>query len=156
MARRISHYVETSRLHDVETSRRASLPRSVLVDFIDTLVADPAAPAREASTAEEILRFMDILEDAKDLELSVAPPLSDYIGSGVGASFGVAGLCLALTPPVAGVVATLSVVVAGAAGLFSVWQSVPLLRKDDACMQRLGAIERAQEHLQEKARQLPL
>ena len=47
----------------------------------------------------------------------------------------------------------MSMVVAAAGGLFTVWQSVPLLRKDDACMQRLGAIERAQERLQEKARQ---
>jgi len=45
-------------------------------------------------------------------------------------------------------------VVAAAGGLFTVWQSVLLLRKDDASMQRLGAIERAQEYLQEKARQL--
>jgi len=138
----------------VETSRRTSLPRSDLVDFIDALVADPAAPARTASTAAEILRFTDILEDAKDLELSLAPPLSDYIAIGVGAAFGVAGLCLALTPPVAGEVAMLSIVVAAAGGLFTVWQSVPLLRKDDACIRRLGAIERAQERLQEKARQV--
>jgi hypothetical protein len=138
----------------VETGRRTSLPLSDLVDFIDALVADPAAPARAASTDAEILRFRDILDDAKDLELSLAPPLSDYIGSGVGASLGVAGLCLALTPPLAGLVAILSIVVAAAGGLFTVRQSVPLLRKDDACMQRLGAIERAQERLQEKARQL--
>jgi hypothetical protein len=70
-------------------------------------------------------------------------------------SLGIAGLGLSLTGPVFGsVIATISLVVGAAGALLTLLQSILLLRKDDVSMQRMLAIEHAQEVLADRVRQL--
>lgn len=131
-------------LRPFQRGERMSLPPARLRALVDQLVedatlawrmvgADPAAPAMPMAAAEEIFRWSEILDDAREMELASAPAPVDYILTGAGAVLGVAGIGLALTGPLLGsVVAVISAVVGVAGGLLSFAAGIPLIRRDVA------------------------
>jgi len=137
---------------------RTSLPPQELEILTDTLVIDPQAIWRltgvDPSTSapsfspEELYRWGEILDDARDLELMRASTLGDYVRAGISSSLAVAGLGLAFTGPVIGsVIATAALAIGGVSGAFTFWDSGRLVRKDMRCGARLRAIDRAKRSL---------
>lgn len=113
--------------------RRTSLPPKELRELTDALVENPwtawrligvgpNTPAGPNVTPEEIYRWLDILDDARDLELSTAPSNRQYIETGASGGIAAVGLGLAFAGPL--------------------FDSV-IIQRDTHCDERLRAIMRA-------------
>jgi hypothetical protein len=140
---------ESDRLDERLVPSPAKLKR-----LTDALVRDPQAiwDWIAPNSLEEIHRWLEILDAARELELETAPSLRKYVEAGIASAFAVAGFGLAFAGPVLGpVVATTALVVGGISGVITFWQAGDLIREDFQCAARLSAIERAQESLRRAA-----
>jgi hypothetical protein len=134
---------------------RTSLPPEQLQELTDELVRDPTAifgwlsadprePGNPAPPPEEILGLLDILDDARDLELRLAPPLGLYVRSIGTSTVAVTGLAFAFTGPILGVpVAMVGLGVGVFAGAFAFWDTGRLIQDDVDCGDRLRAVDQA-------------
>lgn len=141
-----------------QPGRRTSLPPGELQLLTNCLIVDPrlvwtllgANPADPGSfdpVPEEIYRTIDILDDARELELTAAPGLGAYIRSAGGAALAVIGLGLGLATPIGSVIAGVSLAVGGISGLLTAWDAGRLIHQDLLVGERLRAIGQAQEAL---------
>ena len=107
-------------------------------------------PSSSSLSDEEISRWLDILDDARDLEIADAPSLGEYLRGLTGSAAALAGLGFAFTGPVFGsVVATTGLIVGGVGGLITFWDTGRLIYKDSECARRLRAIDAAKELLRD-------
>lgn len=141
---------------DIFRGGRTSLPPQRLAEITDALTDLPNAieyfvvlePGENGvftrREAREISRWVDILEDAKSLELMNAPAFWEYVIAVVSVCGAVGGLGMAFSAPLAGqVVASLGLIV-GAIGAASAFAGGgALMRKEMRCHARLRAIEDA-------------
>jgi hypothetical protein len=135
-----------------------------LIALADRLVVDPAGvlrgigldpdnPANCSLSPDEMLRWVDILEDARDLELRAAPSLTELIVNSGGVAVAVIGLGLSFVGPIGSIVWIGALAIGGLGGAASLLGGASVIRRDFECMERLRAIEQAQEILQGAARE---
>jgi hypothetical protein len=135
--------------------QRTSLPPNDLHALTDSLVAnptsillrlgiDPRIAIPQSVAPHLVYRWIDILEDARDLERKQAPTLGQCLRGGGALAVGVLGVGFAFTAPIFGfVVATVGLVVGGASGAFAVYDAADIVRRDLRSGERLRAIDAA-------------
>lgn len=138
-----------------QSGQRTSLPPRDLHALTDGLVVNPASiyprlgidsrqGAVQSVAPEVVYRWIDILEDARDLERERAPSLGQCLRGGGALAVAVLGVGFAFTGPIFGfVVATAGLVVGGASGALAAYDAADIVRRDLRSGERLRAIDHA-------------
>lgn len=134
---------------------RSSLPPLQLRAITDRIAQEPNAVWRLAGVDPRnapfnsadirlIAIWVNILDDADDLERMQAPRLGAYLRFGGSTSVAVASLGIAFMGPIAGgLVAGAALATSGLSGMFAIFDGKALIQKDMRCNARLRAIEEA-------------
>ncbi|UWQ41114.1 hypothetical protein K3718_16515 [Leisingera aquaemixtae] len=125
-----------------------------LDDGVDMLSADPSQILEWSGTDrpraewdyEEVDGWRQFLAQARARENEKAPPLSDYVITGIGVTAIVIGV--GLTAPVTGVPALVGLWVGGAGSLATLAGAVKLVRHNNRSNTRLCIIDQAQRLLE--------
>jgi hypothetical protein len=130
-----------------------TLPPDGLRDLTDALVADPAhvrrmLESRQPSAPEEIYRWIDILEHARDLVRADAPGPLELLRAAGELATGVVGIGLSFAGPVIGDVPAMIGLAVGLGGsALTLWDGGLLLHRALRAEERERAILLAQEGL---------